>query len=165
MTEQSGRDVAALAELAKLLGLKKPPRYIEAYDISNIGSDTVVAGMVVFEGGKPLKSAYKRFSIKTVNGIDDYGSMREVIDPVDDGGHKKGFKEVVSCYTGHIGGGHQLRHTDGKGHRTAFYQVHKTIAQRRYGNPEGLWEDNQGENLQAAHANGNACFTLALFYR
>ena len=79
LTEQSGRDVAALAELAKLLGLKKPPRYIEAYDISNIGSDTVVAGMVVFEGGKPLKSAYKRFSIKTVNGIDDYGSMREVI--------------------------------------------------------------------------------------
>ena len=79
LTEQSGRDVAALAELAKLLGMKKPPRYIEAYDISNIGSDTVVAGMVVFEGGKPLKSAYKRFSIKTVNGIDDYGSMREVI--------------------------------------------------------------------------------------
>lgn len=79
LTEQSGRDVAALTELAKLLGLKKPPRYIEAYDISNIGSDTVVAGMVVFEGGKPLKSAYKRFSIKTVNGIDDYGSMREVI--------------------------------------------------------------------------------------
>lgn len=79
LTEQSGRDVAALAELAKLLGMKKPPRYIEAYDISNIGSDTVVAGMVVFEGGKPLKSAYKRFSIKTVNGIDDYGSMREVL--------------------------------------------------------------------------------------
>lgn len=75
----SNRDVAALDELARLLGLKNPPKYIEAYDISNIGSETVVAGMVVFEDGKPLKNAYKRFSIKTVDGTDDYASMREVL--------------------------------------------------------------------------------------
>lgn len=75
----SNRDVAALDELARLLGLQKPPKYIEAYDISNIGSATVVAGMVVFEDGHPLKSAYKRFSIKTIEGTDDYGSMREVL--------------------------------------------------------------------------------------
>lgn len=75
----SNRDVAALDELARLLGLKQPPNYIEAYDISNIGSETVVAGMVVFEDGKPLKNAYKRFSIKTVAGTDDYASMCEVI--------------------------------------------------------------------------------------
>lgn len=75
----SNRDVAALDELARLLGLEKPPRYIESYDISNIGSDTVVAGMVVFEDGRPLKNAYKRFSIKTVAGTDDYASMCEVI--------------------------------------------------------------------------------------
>ena len=75
----SNRDVAALDELARLLGLQSPPKYIEAYDISNIGSATVVAGMVVFEDGHPLKSAYKRFSIKTIEGTDDYGSMREVL--------------------------------------------------------------------------------------
>lgn len=77
--ERSGREVAALDELARLLGLSEPPAYIEAYDISNMGSDTVVGGMVVFENGRPLKSAYRKFNIKTVEGTDDYASMREVL--------------------------------------------------------------------------------------
>ena len=75
----AGRDAAALDELARLLGLPEPPVYIESYDISNTGGSDNVAGMVVFENGKPLKSAYRRFLIKTVVGQDDYGSMREVI--------------------------------------------------------------------------------------
>lgn len=56
-----------------------PPAYIEAYDISNLAGGDNVAGMVVFENGRPLKSAYRKFKIKTVVGQDDYGSMREVI--------------------------------------------------------------------------------------
>ena len=75
----SGRDAAALDELARLLGLPSPPAYIESYDISNTGGSDNVAGMVVFENGRPLKSAYRRFLIKTVEGQDDYGSMREVL--------------------------------------------------------------------------------------
>lgn len=75
----AGRDAAALDELARLLGLPEPPRYIESYDISNTGGSENVAGMIVFENGKPLKSAYRRFMIKTVVGQDDYGSMREVL--------------------------------------------------------------------------------------
>lgn len=76
----SGRDVAALNELGKLLGLQAPPEYIESYDISNIGGQTIVGGMVVFEGGKPLRSAYRRFAIRDTAGApDDYASMREVI--------------------------------------------------------------------------------------
>lgn len=75
----TGRDAAALDELAKLLGLSAPPSYIESYDISNTGGSDNVAGMVVFENGRPLKSAYRRFLIKTVQGQDDYGSMREVL--------------------------------------------------------------------------------------
>lgn len=75
----AGRDAAALDELAKLLGLSSPPSVIESYDISNTGGSDNVAGMVVFENGKPLKSAYRRFMIKTIVGQDDYGSMREVI--------------------------------------------------------------------------------------
>ncbi len=74
-----GSHAAALDELGRLLGLSKPPEYIEAYDISNTAGESNVAGMVVFEDGLPLKSAYKRFKIKTVVGQDDYGSMREVI--------------------------------------------------------------------------------------
>ena len=77
--ERTGRELSALDELARLLGLGQPPLYIESYDISNFGGDTVVAGMVVFENGRPLKSAYKKFNIKNVRGQDDYASMREVL--------------------------------------------------------------------------------------
>lgn len=77
--ERTGKEVVALDELARLLSLPTPPVYIESYDISNMGSDTVVAGMVVFENGRPLKSAYRKFNIKTIEGTDDYGSMREII--------------------------------------------------------------------------------------
>jgi len=77
--ERTGRELEALDTLARLLGLPQPPLYIEAYDISNLGSDTLVGGMVVFENGRPLKSAYKKFNIKTVEGTDDYASMREVL--------------------------------------------------------------------------------------
>ncbi len=75
----SGRDASALDELRRLLGLEKTPAYIESYDISNLQGGENVAGMIVFENGKPLKQAYRRFKIKTVEGQDDYGSMREVI--------------------------------------------------------------------------------------
>ena len=76
---RSGREVAALDELGRLLGLPAPPEYIEAYDISNFAGANNVAGMVVFDQGKPLKSAYKKFKIKSLDGQDDYGSMKEVI--------------------------------------------------------------------------------------
>lgn len=76
---RTGREVAALDELGKLLGLKKPPAYIEAYDISNLGESAKVGGMVVFENGRPLKKAYKKFKIREVEGQDDYSSMREVL--------------------------------------------------------------------------------------
>ncbi len=75
----SGKQVAVLEELRELLGLEKTPLYIECYDISHTAGDQPVAGMVVFEGGKPLKSAYRRFMVKTAMGGDDYASMCEVL--------------------------------------------------------------------------------------
>lgn len=78
-THRTAKEVAALDELARLLGMPSPPEYIEAYDISNLGSETVVGGMVVFENGRPQKSAYRTFNIKWVEGTDDYASMREVL--------------------------------------------------------------------------------------
>lgn len=78
-TGNSGHDASALDELRRLLGLEKTPAYIESYDISNQQGADNVAGMIVFENGRPLKSAYRKFKIKTVTGQDDYGSMREVI--------------------------------------------------------------------------------------
>lgn len=79
-TRRTSREISALDELARLLGLHQVPNYIEAYDISNIGSETIVAGMVVFEGGRPLKGAYRKFSVRSVvSKPDDYASMREVL--------------------------------------------------------------------------------------
>ena len=79
-TERTGREMSALNELAKLLGLEKPPRIIEAYDISNTAGSENVAGMIVFKDGRPYKAAYRRFKIKSFSGQDDYRSMAEVLD-------------------------------------------------------------------------------------
>ena len=76
---RTGKDTAALDELARLLGLPSPPEYIEAYDISHTAGSENVAGMVVFKNGNPYKSAYKRFMIKGFSGQDDYASMAEVL--------------------------------------------------------------------------------------
>lgn len=74
-----GKHYSVLKELGELLGLKKVPIYIESYDISNLAGTENVAGMVVFENGKPLKSAYRKFKIKSFEGQDDYASMNEVL--------------------------------------------------------------------------------------
>lgn len=77
---RTGSEIIALEELAKVLGLSKPPLYIEAYDISNLGSESMVSGMVVYENGRPLKKAYKKFAIKRVEIQNDYASMAEVLE-------------------------------------------------------------------------------------
>lgn len=74
-----GREIAVLEELRRLLGLEKFPEYIESYDISHTFGADNVAGMVVFHNGRPMKSAYKRFSVKGFDGQNDVGSMREVL--------------------------------------------------------------------------------------
>lgn len=76
---RTGKEVIALEQLGKLLGLEKPPEYIEAYDISNLSDESIVAGMVVFENGRPLKKAYKRFTVKQIQYQNDYESMYEVL--------------------------------------------------------------------------------------
>ena len=70
-----------LEVLQKMLNLPQPPRRMESFDISNTGASDIVASMVVYQGAKPLKSAYRRFQIKELTGghPDDYGSMREVL--------------------------------------------------------------------------------------
>ncbi|MFH0912585.1 MAG: excinuclease ABC subunit UvrC [Patescibacteria group bacterium] len=68
----------ALVRLQKLLHTGKLKR-IEAYDISHLGGTATVGSMVVFADGKPAKTQYRRFRIKTVRGIDDYASLGEII--------------------------------------------------------------------------------------
>lgn len=77
---RTGAEIVALEQLAKLLGLKDPPMYIESYDISNLASSAMVAGMIVFENGRPNKKAYKKFTIKETAIQNDYASMREVLE-------------------------------------------------------------------------------------
>ena len=68
-----------LTELQKDLHLPEPPAIIECFDNSNFQGEYAVAGMVQFVNGKPNKSGYRHFNIKTVEGPDDYASMREVV--------------------------------------------------------------------------------------
>lgn len=95
---KKSKEITALKQLGDLLGLPKEPIYIESYDISNIGNDYIVGGMVVFEHAKPLKSAYKKFKMKQNVTQDDYACLSEMIsrrfrnyfdDSVTDAGFKR----------------------------------------------------------------------------
>lgn len=69
----------ALADLQSVLRLKKLPRRIEGFDVSNIFGREAVGSMVAFRDGRSWKEGYKRFKIKTVPGIDDYSMMKEIV--------------------------------------------------------------------------------------
>jgi excinuclease ABC subunit C len=68
-----------LRGLQKLLGLPASPRSIEGIDIAHLGGTDTVASLVSFLDGLPFKPGYRRFKIKTVEGVDDFASMREVV--------------------------------------------------------------------------------------
>ena len=78
-TNRTGREIAALSELGRLLGLSHPPDYIEAFDISNIGGSTIVGGMTVFRRGRPEKRLYKKFTIRDMAAPDDYAAMEQML--------------------------------------------------------------------------------------
>jgi excinuclease ABC subunit C len=69
----------AMSDLAAALDLPRLPRRIECFDISNLQGTNPVASMVVFEDGRPAKKEYRRFTIKTVEGSNDFAMMQEVI--------------------------------------------------------------------------------------
>ncbi len=68
-----------LEQLQEYLKLKEPPTHIECFDNSNIHGTNPVAAMVCFKNGTPSKNDYRRFNIKTVTGIDDFASMKEIV--------------------------------------------------------------------------------------
>lgn len=76
---ESEKSDETLVRLASLLGLETVPERIESYDISNLGSEHKTCGMIVLENGKLKKSDYRVFRIKSVEGTDDYASMREAL--------------------------------------------------------------------------------------
>ena len=78
VTGKEERISAVLNMLGKMLAME-PPRRIESYDISNISGTDIVAGMVVFQDGKPKKSDYKRFKLEGMENQDDYASMNQVV--------------------------------------------------------------------------------------
>ncbi|MCR4707425.1 MAG: excinuclease ABC subunit UvrC [Clostridiales bacterium] len=79
LSRKMERTTGACLELANAIGLEKPPRRIEGYDISNTQGILSVASMVVFIDGMPATKEYRRFRIRTVEGANDFASMNEVL--------------------------------------------------------------------------------------
>jgi len=77
--ESKASPSAALVPLAEALGLPGPPERIEGFDISHSAGEAAVASCVVWEAGKMQRSRYRRFKIKTVEGVDDFAAMAEVV--------------------------------------------------------------------------------------
>lgn len=75
---EEGRTIGAMKEIASLIGLPQITR-VEAFDISNTSGFENVGSMVVYENGKPKRSDYRKFRMKTVSGPDDYACMKEVL--------------------------------------------------------------------------------------
>lgn len=75
---EEGRTIGALKEIEKLLDMQGLQR-VEAFDISNINGFETVGSMIVYEKGKPKRSDYRKFKLKTITGPDDYASMHEVL--------------------------------------------------------------------------------------
>ena len=78
-TTREERQNKLLEALGHMLGLDHPPRRMESYDISNTGADDMVASMVVYVDGRPLKRDYRHFKIKDLQGPNDYASMEQVL--------------------------------------------------------------------------------------
>jgi excinuclease ABC subunit C len=77
---REGGNTPALEELQQILGLPKPPRRIEGFDIAQVAGKHPVASMVSFKNGRPDKAEYRRYHMKKLRGrIDDYAAMREVV--------------------------------------------------------------------------------------
>ena len=77
---ETKRTSGAVEKLGEILELENDPYHIEGFDISNIQGTDSVASMVVFKNGRPSKQDYRRFKIKTVEGPDDFSSMKEVVE-------------------------------------------------------------------------------------
>ncbi len=77
--EQDKKTNRAIQELGEVIGLPQPPVRIESYDISNISGAQNVGSMVVYINGRPKRNDYRKFRIQSVQGPDDYASMREVL--------------------------------------------------------------------------------------
>ncbi len=78
LKREEGRTIGAVKEIEKWLNMRELVR-IEAYDISNINGFETVGSMIVYEKGKPKRSDYRKFKLRTVTGPDDYASMHEVL--------------------------------------------------------------------------------------
>ena len=127
---ESGNNDTGMIELQEALSLPEKPSRIECYDISNIQGTNAVGSMVVFQDGKPKPSDYRTFQIKTVNQVDDYSMMREMLSR-----RFKRLKEVNSIDTNPVSKATTRKDTKwtetpklvlidgGKGHLGAALQV------------------------------------------
>lgn len=109
---EEGRTIGAMKEIEHLLGMEGLSR-VEAFDISNINGFETVGSMIVYEKGKPKRSDYRKFKLKTITGPDDYASMHEVLTRrFTHGMHEK----KRTCRTGNVRGIWKFHKISGSDH-------------------------------------------------
>ena len=117
ITTRAERRTGTLGALADMLHLPDIPHRMESYDISNLAGTDIVASMVVFQDGRPLKSAYKRFRVEGLTDQDDYASMHQVL--------RRAYKGRGGCAANAGAGYPGLRHGQGR------QAPHKSARDRR----------------------------------
>lgn len=151
----------ALEELKQALGLIALPQRIEAYDISNILGTDMVGSLVVFEGGRPKPSDYRRFKIRTVSGPDDYSAMKEVLlrrfsrlreTPALAEDEQKGFPlpdlVIIDGGKGQLNAARAVMHRCGAGHIPTFGLAKEEELLFREGDPDPLVLPRESEGLR-----------------
>ncbi|MEW6662449.1 MAG: excinuclease ABC subunit UvrC [Bacillota bacterium] len=158
--KEEAMTTGALGELQRALGLAVLPQRIEAYDISNIQGTDTVGSLVVFEGGRPKPSDYRRFKIRTVSGPDDYSAIKEVLlrrfsrsqeadNPAEDG--QKGFPlpdlVIIDGGKGQLNAARAVMHRCGAGHIPTFGLAKEEELLFREGDPDPLVLSRESEGL------------------
>jgi excinuclease ABC subunit C len=149
----------ALEELRQGLGLPSLPQRIEAYDVSNIQGTDAVGSLVVFEGGRPKPSDYRRFKIRTVSGPDDYSAMKEVLfrrfsrsretpAQAEDGGFPLPDLVIIDGGKGQLNAARTVMQRCGVGHIPTFGLAKEEELLFREGDPSPLVLPRESEGLR-----------------
>lgn len=142
-----------MAAMKRELGLPVEPRHIECFDNSNIGGEYPVAACVVFKNGKPSKKDYRHYNVKTVVGVDDFATMKEIVGRrytrLRDEGAELPELVVIDGGKGQLGAAYEIIHDLGLSDKITVVGLAKRMEELYFiGDPTPHYFDKKGETLR-----------------